>query len=199
MVAFLPGVAAADTGWGTLTIDANHRITASAGSFEPSESIAFWFNSPNGGADSFVTDNTGSVTATSDGGLDVTIAASDWARIPGAATSIVAFGRAGGNYAVTTLATAEQQDLSLHIDATHRLTSDKVFSAGERIIFWYNLPDGSAAAFAPDGLDYVVANADGSIDLTLTDAQWATIPTDATSLVAAGIYSQVAIGGVIPR
>lgn len=196
MVAFLPGVSA-DTGWGTLTINGT-RITAPAGSFEPSDSILFWFNTPNGGAAPFVTDATGTVTATGDGGLDVTIAGSDWARIPASATSIVAFGRASGKYAVTTLATAGQKDLTLHIDASHRIYSDKVFSPGERIVFWYNMADGSAASFAPDGLEYY-ARADGSIDLTFTDAQWSGIPANATSLVAAGLYSKVAIGGVIPR
>ncbi|MFN8537492.1 MAG: hypothetical protein U0232_08465 [Thermomicrobiales bacterium] len=192
----LPGVAA-DTGWAPLTINST-RITAPAGSFEPSDSILFWFNTPNGGAAPFVTDATGTVTATTDGGLDVTVAASDWARIPASATSIVAFGRASGNYAVATLATAGQQDLTLHIDASHRIYSDKVFSPGERIVFWYNLSDGGACS--PSARRPGVLRPRRRLDRPdLHRRPVVRHHRDATSLVAAGLYSKVAIGGVIPR
>ena len=80
--------------------------------------------------------------------------------------------------------TAPQVDLL--IDGERRGRTGAVFTSGEPVMLWYNLPDGSARYLnRTDALD------DGRLDWTIDASDWDAIPREATSLVAHGQYSQV--------
>lgn len=180
-----------------LTIDANHRVT-SGPIFRPGEQVAFWYDVVTGGAGGFA--NAGSVArviAKSDGTLDLTISAADWQLIPKTATALVAHGLISGVDAVYPLQVPAGLDLSLHIDANHRITSGPVFSPGERVVFWYNLPGGAATSFLTDGFEVVNARGDGTIDATFANSDW-DLPANALSVVAHGITSNVSIVYIVP-
>ncbi len=174
-----------------LRIDSDHRATTDA-IFKPGERVAFWFNLSNGAARDFVHRDTGYVYAWENGTLNVVFSAADWANIPLSATSIVAWGTDSGVAAVYLMPIPPDLDLSLTIDANHRATTAPIFTVNERVVFWYNLPDGSAKGFySTDEYPYVYARANGTLDYTIPGDYWATIPSDATSFVAAGFYSGV--------
>ncbi len=67
-----------------------------------------------------------------------------------------------------------------------RMTASALFTPGEPVMLWYNLPD-QAAIF----LVRTDAFEDGRLDWTLDDAAWDAIPPEATSIVARGQYSNV--------
>jgi hypothetical protein len=200
LIAALIGVApdgvAADTP--VLNIDANQHVTTGP-IFAPYDTIVFWFNSPDGGAGPFVTDYTGTFTARADGSVDATISSLDWARLPFSTTSIVAYGKASGVSAVHIIAPASNFDLTMKIDANHHATTAQVFARNDRIVFWYNLADGSAQTFYPNGDGFLLAGANGAFDYTFSAEQWATIPAAATSLVAHGVFSQLSVVAIFPR
>lgn len=180
-----------------LMADAAHRVT-SGPIFKPGEQIAFWYDVVTGGAGGFANANSvGLVHANDDGALDVTISATDWQQIPKTATALVAHGFSSGVDAVLPLQVPADLDLSLHIDANHRITSGPVFSPGERVVFWYNLPGGTATAFLTEGFQVVEARSDGSIDTTIPNADWR-LPAEATSVVAHGLISNVSIVYIVP-
>ena len=97
----------------------------------------------------------------------------------------------GGAAARAELVRAQAGPVALRIDANHRATTDAVFTPGERIAFWYNLPDGGAGAFLRAGSAIPIARADGTLDVTIGDDAWGAIPAEATSLVARGLASGV--------
>lgn len=166
-------------------------------SFKPGERIAFWFDVATGGDGSFTTANsTGEVYAKGDGTIDVTISAADWRQRPQAATAIVAHGITSGVDAVHPIQLPAGLDLSLHIDANHRMTTGPIFSPDERVVFWYNLP-GGANAFLTDGHEVVYTRSDGSIDVTIASTDWA-LPANARSVVAHGLGSNVSVAYVLP-
>jgi hypothetical protein len=127
----------------------------------------------------------------------VTISAADWRQLPQAATAIVAHGITSGVDAVYPIQLPAGLDLSLHVDANHRMTTGPIFSPDERIVFWYNLPGGGANAFLTDGHEVVYARSDGSIDVTIASTDW-DLPADALSIVAHGFSSNVSVAYVIP-
>lgn len=170
-----------------LSIGTDHHLTTAA-IFNPNERIALWFDVPGGGAGPLSLDATGPVYAQGDGRLDVVINGDDWNSIAKSARSLVAFGLDSQVAASGSLNAPADLDLSLHIDGDHHATTAAIFTPNEQIVFWYNLPDGSAAGFDPfDGPVY--ANGAGALDLTIPADQWGRIPANATSLVAHGIYS----------
>ena len=173
-----------------LRIDANHRATTDA-VFTPGERIAFWYNLPDGGTGAFLRAGAAIPIARADGTLDVTFTAGEWDNIPLSASSIVAYGIASRVAAVYLFDRPVGLDLSLRVDANHRATTDAIFAVNEPIVFWYNLPDGSARSFAVREDGFPNARPDGTLDVTIGDDAWRAIPADATSLVAHGLASGV--------
>ncbi len=196
LVGVQPGGVAAETP--VLNIDANQHVT-SGPIFAPYDTIIFWFNSPDGGAGPFVSDYTGTINARADGSIDATISSRDWARLPFSTTSIVAYGKDSGVSAVHIIAPASNFDLTMQIDANHRATTSQVFARNDRIVFWYNLADGSAQTFYPNEEGFLLAGANGAFDYTFSADQWAMIPATATSLVAHGVFSQLSVVYIFPR
>src|SRR5439155_11137619 len=139
--------------------------SAAAGTFAASEPLDLWYNLPDGSAAPFVTGATGMVTASADGSLSATIASDDWSAIPANATSIVAHGaNSGVNVAyvfnrTTPSQPAAQGPATLTVDTTaHTITAAAgVFTPGEPLDLWYNVPDGSAAPFVTSATGNVVA------------------------------------------
>ena len=86
---------------------------------------------------------------------------------------------------------AQAGPAALRIDANHRATTDAIFAVNEPIVFWSNLPDGSARAFAVREDGFPNARPDGTLDVTIGDDAWRAIPAEATSLVAHGLASGV--------
>src|SRR5439155_10375050 len=82
---------------------------------------------------------------------------------------------------------------TLSVDTgSHQVTAAAgVFTPGELIDLWYNLPDGSAAPFVTGATGSVVAGADGSLSATVASDDWNAIPSNATSIVAHGVASGV--------
>ena len=183
-----------------LRIDADHHATTDA-IFASGERIAFWYNLLDGGARNFIVDGTGTVYAQGDGTLSVTITADDWNNIPLSASSIVAYGTTSRAAAVYLFTLPPDLDLTMHIDSNHRATTAPLFTINEQVVFWYNLPDGSAAQFYsnPDENTLVTIRPNGALDFTFSAAVWARIPSDATSLVARGLFSGVTVVYIFPR
>ncbi|HEY8599041.1 MAG TPA: hypothetical protein VIL85_11465 [Thermomicrobiales bacterium] len=192
-----PAGAAAQTGAYPLSIDAGHRATTGP-IFKPNERIAFWFNVPGGSAGGFnSTSSINGVSAKSDGRLDVTFSNDDWRQLPLAATGIVAHGIDSKVDAVYQIAIPADLDLSLHIDANHRITTAPIFARDERIVFWYNLPNGSAVPFLTGSEEVVYARGDGSLDVTISNDHW-NLPASAVSVVAHGLSSNLSVAYVVP-
>jgi hypothetical protein len=180
-----------------LSIDANRRLT-SAPIFTPGEKVAFWYDVVTGGAGSFAVSSVfDTTTVKADGTLDVTLRESDWRLIPKTATALVAHGLSSGVDAVLPLQVPADLDLALHIDANRRISSGPVFTPSERVIFWYNLPDGSAVPFLTEGFQAVNARGDGTIEITIPAVDWR-LPAEATSVVAHGLSSNVTIVYIAP-
>lgn len=170
---------------------ATHTIT-SGPIFTPNEAIAFWFDVPSGGAGGFTSsDSTGTIHAQTDGSLNVTISADDWRQLPQSAKTIVAHGIQSGVEAVFQLPAMPGLDLGLHFSDAHTISAAAIFSPAEQMSFWYNLPDGSAAAFTPLGDSTTYAVGDGTLNVTIVPSVWSTIPANVTSIVAHGIRSNV--------
>lgn len=71
------------------------------------------------------------------------------------------------------------------IDATTLEAKASVnFLAGEEVGLWYNLPDGTAVNYG-----VTTALADGSLDWTLSQADFQAIPSNAVNFVAQGFES----------
>ena len=64
-------------------------------------------------------------------------------------------------------------------------TAPATFIAGEEVVFWYNLPDGTAVTFP----EVTNAQADGSLNVTLSQAAYTAILSNAVNLVAQGLES----------
>lgn len=180
-----------------MNIDASHRATTGP-IFRAEERIALWMNLPDGAAARFITGSTGNVYAFSDGSLNVVIGDDDWNNIALSATSIVAFGTVSKVAAVYKFPAQPGLDLSLHIDATHRATTAPIFTRAERIVFWYNRADGSAADIHVGQDDVVFSKYDGSLDLTFSAKDWSQLPADTTSIIAHGLFSNVTAVYVFP-
>lgn len=180
-----------------LSIDAGHRATTGP-IFKPYERIAFWFNVPGSAAGGFSSASSiNGVSAKGDGSLDVTFSYDDWRQVPLAATGIVAHGIDSQVEAVYQIALPADLDLSLHIDANHRITTAPIFARDERVVFWYNLPNGSAVSFLTGPEEVVYARNDGSIDVTFSNEDW-NLPASATSVVAHGLSSNLSAAYVVP-
>ena len=180
-----------------MNIDASHRATTGP-IFLAEERIAMWMNLPDGAAARFITGSTGNVYATWDGSLNVVIGDDDWNNIALSATSIVAFGTVSKVAAVYHLPQTPGLDLGLHLDANHRLTSAPIFTRAERVVFWYNRANGTAADYLTGPEDVVYTKYDGSLDVTISDRNWALLPSDVTSIVAHGLFSNVTAVYVFP-
>lgn len=192
-----PASAAAQTGPYPLSIDAGHRATTGP-IFKPYERIAFWFNVPGSSAGGFnSTSSINDVSAKSDGSLDVTFSYDDWRQLSLAATGIVAHGIDSQVEAVYQIAIPADLDLSLHIDANHQITTAPIFARDERVVFWYNLPNGSAVSFLTGPEEVVYARNDGSIDVTFSNDHW-NLPASAVSVVAHGLSSNLSVAYVVP-
>jgi hypothetical protein len=205
LLGFHPGGVAADDGDlqaladpSPMNIDASHRATTGP-IFRAEEQIAMWMNLPDGSASRFITGSTGAIFAFSDGSLNVVIGDDDWNNIALSATSIVAFGTASKVAAVYIFPAQPNLDLSLHIDANHHATTAPLFTRAERVVFWYNRADGSAADFMTGPDDVIYTTYDGTLDFTITDKNWATLPGDTTSIIAHGLFSNVTAVYAFPR
>lgn len=204
LLGFHPGGVAAHDGYlqaladpYPMNIDAAHRATTGP-IFIAEERIVMWMNLPGGAAARFITGSTGTISAFSDGSLNVVIGDDDWNNIALSATSIVAFGTASKVAAVYIFTLPPDLDLSLHIDANHHATTAPLFTRGERVVFWYNRADGSAADFMAGPEDVVYARNDGALDITISDKNWSTLPADTTSIVAHGLFSNVTAVYIFP-
>jgi len=204
LLGFHPGSVAADDGYlqaladpYPMNIDAAHRATTGP-IFRAEERIAMWMNLPDGAAARFITGSTGNVYAGSDGSLNVVIGDDDWNNIALSATSLVAFGTVSKVAAVYTFTLPPGLDLSLHIDANHHATTAPIFTRAERVVFWYNRANLSAADFMTGPDDVVFTKYDGSLDITISDKNWGTLPADTTSIVANGLFSNVTAVYVFP-
>ena len=180
-----------------MNIDASHRATTGP-IFRADERIAMWMNVPGGGAAPFITGSTGNVHASWDGSLNVVIGADDWNNIALSATSIVAFGTGSKVAAIYHFALPPGLDLGMHIDANRRVTTAPLFTRGERIVFWYNRADRSAADFLTSADEIVFARYDGTLDFTISARSWNALPADTTSIVARGLFSSVTAVYVFP-
>jgi hypothetical protein len=204
LLGFHPGGVAADDGYlqaladpYPMNIDAAHRATT-APIFRAEERIAMWMNLPDGAASRFITGSTGAIFAFSDGSLNVVIGDDDWNNLALSATSIVAYGTASKVAAVYKFPPQPNLDLSLHIDANHHATTAPLYTRAERVVFWYNRADGSAADFMTGADDVIYTKYDGTLDFTITDKNWATLPADTTSIIAHGLFSNVTAVYVFP-
>ena len=86
---------------------------------------------------------------------------------------------------------------TLAIDANHRLTTGAIFTPGEQIALWFDVPGGSAGALSLATTGSVNARSDGTLDVTITASDWNSIARSAVDLVAYGLTSQVAAVGAL--
>ena len=54
-------------------------------------------------------------------------------------------------------------------------------------------------AIDPNEDGFLLAGANGAFDYTFSDSQWGSIPANATSLVAHGVFSQLSVVYIFPR
>lgn len=159
-----------------------HTLEATApADFTPGEQVGVWYNLPDGTAMNFEV-----TTALADGTLDWTITASDYEGIPIDAVNLVAEGWQSDNQAIYTFPNrTANAPVALSIDsATFEAKAPANFIAGEEIGIWYNLSDGTAVNFGT-----TTALADGSLDWTISAADFQAIPANAVNLVAQGFDS----------
>lgn len=165
----------------TLTINPNTLEAKAPADFTAGEQVGLWYNLPDGTAVNFET-----TTALADGSLDWTIAAADFTAIPSTAVNLVAEGWQSDTQAIYTFSTpAAITPATLTIDATTlEAKASANFLAGEEVGLWYNLPDGTAVNYG-----VTTALADGSLDWTLSQADFQAIPSNAVNFVAQGFES----------
>lgn len=173
------GVAAKDPD--ALTINPNTLEAKAPADFTAGEMVGLWYNLPDGTAVTFET-----TTALADGSLDWTIAAADFAAIPNNAVNLVAEGWQSDTEAIYTFGSrAATTPAALTIDlTTFEAKAPANFLAGEEVGLWYNLPDGTAMNFGVTN-----ALADGSLDWTISQADFEAIPSNAVNFVAQGYES----------
>ncbi len=94
-------------------------------------------------------------------------------------------------------AAAQTGPYPLSIDAGHRATTGPIFARDERIVFWHNLPNGSAGFFFADSEEVVYARDDGSIDVTFSNDH-RNLPAAAVSVVAHGLSSNLSVAYIVP-
>jgi hypothetical protein len=104
-------------------------------------------------------------------------------------TSVLALLLALGSTALAD--TASPATLSVDTGSHQVTAAAGVFTPGELIDLWYNLPDGSAAPFVTGATGMVSAGVDGSLSATIASDDWNAIPLTATSIVAHGASSGV--------
>lgn len=163
-----------------LTIAPATHETIAPAVFTADEMVVLWYNLPDGTA-AFLTQ----ATALDSGALDFTIDSSIWDTIPADATTLVAHGDSSGVEAVGQIVRPGPAMLSVDT-STMVATAGAIFAPTENVSVWYNLPNGTAAT-----LTQTTALADGSLNWTIDAATWASIPSNATSLVAHGDASGV--------
>lgn len=100
---------------------------------------------------------------------------------------------AGGVSAQTAPAAVTAATNALNVNlATHTITSGPIFTPNEAIAFWFDVPSGGAGGFTSSGSTGTVhAQADGSLNVTISADDWRQLPQSAKTIVAHGIQSGV--------